>query len=86
MLVHDLRSLSREALASEMCQEQVRNNWPGLVRETEDICGQLGIVDVNVTVLSKSQYSQEVEATVIYKEYKVIKSETIESTKMRVCM
>ena len=84
MLVHHLRSLSQEALASEMYEEQVRNNWPGLAREAEDICDQLGIEDVNETRLSKSQYSQVVDAAILYKEDKNMKSETSKSTKIRV--
>ena len=71
-------------LASEMYKEQVRNNWPGLAREAEDICDQLGIKDVNVTALSKSQYSKVVDAAILYKEDEAMKSETSESKKMRV--
>ena len=84
MLVHHLRSLSQEALASEMYEEQVRNNWPGLAREAEDICDQLGIENVNETRLSKSQYGQVVDAAIFYKEDEAMKRETSESTKMRV--
>ena len=29
MLIHHIRTLDKEALASEMYYEQVKNNWPG---------------------------------------------------------
>ena len=47
----NIRSLDKEALANEMYLEQLKNNWPGLARETEDICEYLGIEDVNKTGL-----------------------------------
>ena len=83
MLVLHIRSLDKEALANEMYLEQLKNNWPGLARETEDICEYLGIEDVNKTGLSKSQYSKVVESAIVYKEDEVMKSESVESSKMR---
>ena len=38
MLLHHIWSLDDDALASMMYKEQVKNNWPGLARETEHIC------------------------------------------------
>ena len=64
MLIHHIRRLHKEALASEMYREQVRNNWPGLAREAEDICEQLGIQNVNETLLSKAQFLQLVDTAV----------------------
>ena len=52
---------------------QVRNNWPGLAREAEDICEQLGIQNVNETLLSKAQFLQLVDTAVLKKEEQLLK-------------
>ena len=84
MLIHHIRTLDKEALASEMYYEQVKNNWPGLAREAEDICEQLGIQNVNETVLSKKQFSQLVESAILTEEDKLLKSESANMDKMKV--
>ena len=83
MFVHHVRSLDKESLASEVYYEQVKNNWPGLASETEDICSNLGIEDVNLTMLSRSQFSKVVDTAIIMKEDDIMKSETIGNPKMR---
>ena len=84
MLIHHIRTLDKEALASEMYYEQVKNNWPGLAREAGDICEQLGIQNVNETVLSKKQFSQLVESAILTEEDKLLKSESANMDKMKV--
>ena len=76
MLIHHIRRLKEEALASEMYREQIRNNWPGLASEAEDICEELGIENVNETVLSKSQFSQLVDRAIVQKEDQMLKEES----------
>ena len=73
MLIHHIGRLKKEALASEMYREQVRNNWPGLAREVEDICEQLGIENVNETALSKTQFSKLVDKAMVQKEDQMLK-------------
>jgi hypothetical protein len=53
MLVHHIRNLEEGALAKMIYQEQVRNNWPGLAKESEELCEELGVEDVNLTHLGK---------------------------------
>ena len=36
-----------------MYEDQLRNNWPGLVKETEELCEKLKKEDVNETVVPK---------------------------------
>ena len=67
-----------------MYREQVRNNWPGLAREVEDICEQLGIENVNETVLSKTQFSKLVDKAMVQKEDQMLKEESVNMEKMKV--
>ena len=84
MLIHHIRRLNEEALASEIYKEQVRNNWPGLAREVEDICEQLGIENVNETALSKTQFSKLVDKAMVQKEDQMLKEESVNMEKMKV--
>ena len=45
--VHHLRGLDPDSLARRIYQEQRERAWPGLARETTEICRQLGIPDCN---------------------------------------
>ena len=47
LLVHHLRGLDPDFLARRIYQEQRERAWPGLARETTEICRQLGIPDCN---------------------------------------
>ena len=53
-----IRQLDEDSLASQIYKEQKRENWPGLVRETEYICKQLSIEDCNTTRIGKLKYKQ----------------------------
>jgi hypothetical protein len=55
-LILFIRSLGRESLSRQIYDEQKVNNWPGLARETAQICQNLGIEDENFTFLSKDKY------------------------------
>ena len=55
-LILFIRSLGRESLSRQIYEEQKVNNWPGLARETAQICQKLGIEDVNLTFISKDKY------------------------------
>ena len=56
MLLHHIRTLGEETLARRAYDEQRINNWPGLARETEDICVKLNIENVNVTTMDSKNY------------------------------
>ena len=56
LLVFHIRSLDNESLASRVYRKQIEENWPGLARETKQICEDLNIEDCNITQLSKKEY------------------------------
>ena len=47
MLVRHLRSLDTSSLARRIYEEQKEKKWPGLVKETTDICQKLNIGNCN---------------------------------------
>ena len=61
MLVRHLRSLEEGCLARRVYEEQQEKGWPGLSKETANICGELGIEDCNTSniwQMSNKQYRQ----------------------------
>ena len=56
LIVLHIRSLDQETLASRVYRKQMEQNWPGLARETKQICEDLNIEDCNLTQLSKRDY------------------------------
>ena len=55
LLLH-IRSLDEDSLAQKIYEEQKQNEWPGLAKETKEICKYLNIEDVNTTNESKKNY------------------------------
>ena len=49
MMVKHVRELELDSLARQMYEEQVKNGWPGLAQETEQICKELYVENVNET-------------------------------------
>ena len=47
MLVRHLRSMEEGSLASMVYKEQKEQGWPGLAKETKNICLEIGIEDCN---------------------------------------
>ena len=56
ILVLQIRSLNKETLARKIYEEQKKNNWPGLIKETKEICKALDIEDVNETMQNAKDY------------------------------
>jgi hypothetical protein len=56
MLVLHLRSLGENTLAGQIYREQLAADWPGLAKEAENICNELGIESCNTTQLYKKEY------------------------------
>ena len=83
MLVHHIRNLENEALAKTMYMEQMKNNWPGLAKESEQLCEKLQIQDVNETAVSKKVFSKIAKEACHKLEDVVMKSETCSMEKMR---
>ena len=53
MLVQHLRNLDTTTLARSIYEEQKEKKWPGLVKETSEICQKLGISNCNEDDLRK---------------------------------
>ena len=53
LIVLHVRSLDKESLANRIYLKQIDENWPGLAKETKNICLELDIEDCNLTLLSK---------------------------------
>ena len=47
-------------MAQQIYNEQFKNNWPGLAKETEEICKKLSIESVHKTKMSKNVYRSKV--------------------------
>ena len=60
MLVLHLRSLDEDSLARRFYEEQKANNWPGLVKEAQEICQKLDIECVTTTGLDAKSYRKVV--------------------------
>ena len=82
MLIHHIKNLG-EGLAKLMYEEQVRNIWPGLSKEVEELCEKLELENVNDTEMTKKAYSKEVDDACNAMEDKLMKTETSEMKKMK---
>ena len=60
MLILHIRRLGDNTLAKKVYQEQMTNSWPGLAKETEDICTWLGVESVHATLLDSQDYRKKV--------------------------
>ena len=49
MMVIHLRSLDETTLGRRIYEEQKKNNWSGLAKETKTICESMNIEDCNIT-------------------------------------
>ena len=56
MLILHIRNLDQSAIARKVYEEQKRENWPGLAKETQEICEELKIENVNITSQNKKTY------------------------------
>ena len=60
MLALHIRRLGEETLAGKVYQEQKLNQWPGLYKETDEICRSLEIENVHDTKLNSQDYRKRV--------------------------
>ena len=74
MLVH-IRSLDENILAKKIYNEQRKEGWPGLAKETKEICEELGILDCNTTNMSKREYKDLVNAALLMKDEEYLRKE-----------
>ena len=59
MLIYHISHLEDGALAKEMMDEQVDNNWPGLTKEVKELVEMLQIEDPKVTNDSRKTYKKK---------------------------
>ena len=66
-----------------MYGEQIRNNWPGLAKEVEEIYVELPIENVNVTYIGKKSYLKWLAKACRIKEEAIMKQKSENMTKMQ---
>ena len=63
MILH-LKDLDDQSLASQIYREQLGKGWPGLAKETKEICEELHIEDVNATTMSKNEFKRLIKGAI----------------------
>jgi hypothetical protein len=81
LLARHLGSLGADTLASRVYREQLAMDWPGLAKETREICRQLDIEDCNTTNLSKCQYKKAVQDAIVKKNEEILREQAKGKTK-----
>ena len=75
MLIYHVSHLEDGDLAKEMMEEQVSNNWPGLVKEVDELCKMLQLEDPKVTQDGKKAYNEMVKKACRWKDEALMKEE-----------
>ena len=75
MLVLHIRRLGEKTLARMIYEEQISENWPGLVQETEEICQELKIESVHTTEMNSRMYRKVVSVACHIKNEQLIRSQ-----------
>ena len=75
MLIYHVSHLEEGDLAKDMMEEQVSNNWPGLVKEVEELCNMLQIEDPKVTKECKKTYNDIAKKACRWKDEAMMKEE-----------
>ena len=78
LLVMRIRMQER-SLAKAIHEEQVAMGWPGLAKEVEQICKEIGVKDANKEMVRK----EELEEAVAYADYKEMKEEMNKYVKLQ---
>ena len=86
MLVLHIRSLDDNTLAKKIYNQQVEENWPGLAKETKEICEELGIQDCNTTHFCKAEYKELVNSALKLKDEEYLRKESEEKRKCETIM
>ena len=81
LLVLHIRSLDENTLAHKVYKEQKEQGWPGLAKETKEMCEELNILDCNTTHLSKTEYKELVTAALKMKDEEYLRKEGGEKQK-----
>jgi hypothetical protein len=73
MLILHIRGLAEETLANQVYRQQVEMDWPGLARETKEICALLGIEDCNSTNMSRKEFKSILDAAINKKDEEILR-------------
>ena len=73
--------MDENTLAHRVYKEQKEQGWPGLARETKEICEELNILDCNTTHLSKIEYKELVNAALKMKDEEYLRNDGGEKRK-----
>ena len=65
MFVNTLKNMSDRTLAKQILNEQVKRGWPGLARETRELCQALGLPDIIKERISKPKWENMVKKAVL---------------------
>ena len=61
--------------ANKIYNEQRKEGWPSLAKETKEICEELNITDVNTTYLTKNEYKLLVDGAIKRKNEEWLRKE-----------
>ena len=78
LLVKRLQKQKAASLSRVIYEEQVKLGWPGLAEEATEICGKLGLKNVNLHIVKK----EEIKNAVFYNHYGNMKDKIMESKKL----
>ena len=81
LLVMKIRCQDR-GLAKEILDEQVAMGWPGLTKEVEEICEEIGVKNASKEIISK----EELEEAIFYADYNEMKKDMEKYSKLKEVM
>ena len=79
-MVHHIKNLGKETLANQIYEEQRRSRFPGLAKEVSEMCSELGIEDVNNSVIEKSKLKRILQSACEDKDERELKEKMINKT------
>ena len=85
MILH-IRNLDENSLARKIYHEQVVKGWPGLAKETTEICKQLNIEDCNKTNLSMRDYKYILKQAIRNQDENILRTLAKDKTKCKKIM
>ena len=82
-LITHIKNMDEKSLASQIYREQIENDWPGLAKEAKEICEDLGIEDVNISTMTKSEFKRLTKGAIEAKNESILRELAQEKTKCK---
>ena len=82
-LISHIKNMDEKSLASQIYREQIENDWPGLAKEAKEICEDLGIEDVNISTMTKSEFKRLTMGAIEAKNESILRELAQEKTKCK---